>query len=104
PMPHPNTEDQLVERPVVKLLATLGWEIASASDEVIGARGTFGRETTAEVVLVSSLRTALKRLNPGVPPEALSVGIEALTHSRSTMSLVAANRDAYDLLKNGIPV
>src|SRR5690349_6615467 len=103
-MPHANTEDQLVEQPAIQLFSAMGWETVSAFDEVMGATGTLGRETTAEVVLVSRLRTALERLNPTAPPEALSIAIELLTRNRSTMSLVAANREVYDLVKNGIPV
>ena len=103
-MPHANTEDQLVEQPAIQLFATLGWETASALDEVMGPTGTLGRETTAEVVLVPRLRAALERLNPAAPPEAIALAIESLTRNRATMSLVAANREVYDLLKTGIPV
>ncbi len=103
-MPHANTEDQLVEQPAIQLFAAMGWETMSALDEVMGPTGTLGRETTAEVVLVSRLRAALERLNPTVPPEALAIAIDTLTRNRSTMSLVAANREVYDLLKNGISV
>ena len=91
-MPHANTEDQLVEQPAIQLFATLGWETVSASDEVMGPTGTLGRETTAEVVLMSRLRAALERLNPTALPEAVAIAIESLTRNRATMSLVAANR------------
>ena len=103
-MPHANTEDQLVEQPAIQLFATLGWGTVSASDEAMGPTGTLGRETTAEVVLVPRLRAALERLNPAAPPEAIALAIESLTRNRATMSLVAANREVYDLLKTGIPV
>ena len=63
-MAYPNTEDQLVEQPAIQLFATLGWETVSASDEAMGSTGTLGRETTADVVLMSRLRAALERLNP----------------------------------------
>jgi type I restriction enzyme R subunit len=101
-MPHANTEDQLVEQPAIQLLSSMGWATVFALDEVTGPTGTLGRETTAEVVLVSRLRTALERLNPTVPPDALAIAIDSLTRNRSTMSHVAANREVYDLLKNGI--
>src|SRR5712691_7577497 len=103
-MPHAYTEDQLVEQPAIQLFAAMGWETVSASDEVMGSTGTLGRETTAEVVLASRLRAALERLNPTAPPEALTIAIESLTRNRSTMSPVAANREVYDLLKDGISV
>lgn len=103
-MLHANTEVQLVENPAIQLFAAMGWETVSASDEVMGPAGTLRRETTATVVLESRLRTALERLNPTVPPEALAIAIDSLTRSRSTMSHVAANREVYDLLKNGVSV
>ena len=103
-MSHVNTEDQLVEQPAIQLFATLGWNTASAFDEAMGPTGTLGRETTAEVVLMSRLRAALERLNPAATPEAIALAIESLTRNRATMSLVAANREVYDLLKTGIPV
>ena len=103
-MPHANTEDQLVEQPAIQLFEELGWETVSASDEAMGPTSTLGRETTADVVLMSRLRAALERLNPTAPPEAIALAIESLTRSRATMSLVAANREVYDLLKTGVPV
>ena len=81
-MPHANTEDQLVEQPAIQLFEALGWEVVSASDEAMGPTGTLGRETTAEVVLVPRLRTALKRLNPTAPPEVIALAIESLTRNR----------------------
>jgi hypothetical protein len=36
-MPHPCTEDQLVEQPAIGLLAELGWQTVSASEEIFGA-------------------------------------------------------------------
>jgi type I restriction enzyme R subunit len=78
------TEDVLVERPAIALLAELG------------------RETKAEVVLKTRLREALLRLNQEVSLEAVHQAIEELTRDRSRLSSVAANRDIYHLLKNGV--
>src|SRR5262245_65540132 len=101
-MPHAYTEDQLVEQPAIQLFGEMGWETVSALDEVPGLHGTLGRETTADVVLEARLRSALTRLNSWLTPEALDVAVDTLTRSRSTMSLAAANRDVYDLFKDGI--
>ena len=73
-------------------------------EEIFGAGGTLGRETKGEVVLVSRLRAALERLNPALPPEAISAAVDELTRDRSAMSLAAANREVYLLLKEGIKV
>jgi type I site-specific restriction-modification system R (restriction) subunit len=69
---HAYTEDQLVEQPAIGLLAELGWTTVSALEEIFGATGTLLRETKGEVVLVSRLRAALERLNPALPPEAIT--------------------------------
>jgi len=73
-------------------------------EEVLGAGGMLGRETKGETVLVSRLRTALEKLNPALPPEALMVAVDELARDRSAMSLVAANREVYALLKDGVKV
>ena len=98
------SEDQLVEQPAIGLFASLGWQAISALEETFGTAGTLGRETKSEVVLVERLRIALTKLNPGLPPEAIQTAIDELARDRSAMSLEAANREVYKLLKEGIPV
>ena len=98
------TEDALVEQPAIALLAALGWETVNAYHEFDHGASTLGRETRAEVILTARLRPALQRLNPDAPPEAIDQAIEELTRDRSRMSAVAANREIYHLLKNGVRV
>jgi len=101
---HAYTEDQLVEQPAIGLFSALGWKTVSAHDETFGAGGTLGRETKGEVVLIDRLRAALTKLNPAAPAEAIQTAIDDLARDRSAMSLEAANREIYRLLKEGIPV
>ncbi|MBT3715910.1 MAG: type I restriction endonuclease subunit R, partial [Deltaproteobacteria bacterium] len=98
------TEDSLVEQPAIALLGDLGWETVNAFDEFESGDSTLGRETKAEVILTSRLRPVLERFNPEIPQEAFEQAIEELTRDRSRMSLAAANREIYQLLKNGIRV
>ncbi len=102
--PHAYSEDQLVEQPAIGLFAALGWQTVSALEETFGASGTLGRETKGEVVLVERLRAALCKFNPALPPEAISNAVDELARDRSAMSLEAANREVYRLLKEGITV
>jgi len=102
--PNAYSEDKLVEQPAIGLFAKLDWKTLSALDETFGAGSTLGRETKGEVVLVERLRNALTTLNPRVPAEAIQNAIDELVRDRSMMSLVAANREVYRLLKDGIPV
>src|SRR5271169_676593 len=103
-MSHAYTEDQLVEQPAIGLFAELDWQTVSAMEETFGATGTLQRETKSEVVLVSRLRAALQRLNPTLPPEAITAAVDELTRDRSATGLPAANREVYRLLKDGIAV
>src|SRR2546428_6260993 len=103
-MAHSYTENQLVEQPAIGLFAKLGWETVSALEETFGADGTLGRETKSEVVLGPRLRAALERLNPALPPEAISAALDELMRDRSAMSLATANHEVYELLKEGVKV
>ena len=103
-MAHAYTEDQLVEQPAIGLFADLGWQTLSAMEETLGATGTLGRETKGEVVLATRLRSALVRLNPALPAEAINNAIDEITRDRSAMLPEAANREVYRLLKEGIVV
>ena len=95
------TEDELVEQPALRLLAQLGWEVASGFDEVLGPAGTLGRDSQSEPVLGHRLREALRDLNPGLSDGALSAAVEQLLQDRSAMDRTRANREVYRLLREG---
>ena len=65
------------------LRRTLTWPAATLSrptgEGQVGEGASLGRETKGEVVLVCRLRTALERLNPALPPEAITAGVDELT-------------------------
>jgi type I restriction enzyme R subunit len=99
------TEDELIEQPTIQLFGDLGWKTANFFQEFEQPGGSsLGRETPIEVVLISRLRPALEKLNPTLPSEAISQAIEEITRDRSKMSLPAANREVYHLLKDGVKV
>lgn len=98
------SEDALVEQPAISRFEKLGWETANCFDEKFGENSTYGRETSSEVVLLPRLRLALERLNPALPKEAIELAIEELARDRSIMSPANANREVYQLLKNGVKV
>ena len=103
-MAHAYSEQELVEQPAVALFAALGWKTVSARDEVFGADGTLGRETSGDVVLCGRLLACLERLNPTVPSEAIQNAADEISRDRSAMLLPQANREVYRLLKEGITV
>jgi len=98
------TEDRLVEQPAMQLFGELGWETVSALEESFGPRGTLGRETKSEVVLIPKLRAALERTNPSLPSDAINSAIDELARDRSAMSLAAANREVWELVRDGVKV
>ncbi|MBB5033125.1 type I restriction endonuclease subunit R [Prosthecobacter vanneervenii] len=98
------TEDQLVEQPAIGLFVELGWQTLSAAEETLGAGGTLGRLAKSEAVLPKRLEAALQRVNPMLPPEAITGALEELTRNRSAMSMAAANREMHELLKQGVKV
>jgi type I restriction enzyme R subunit len=98
------TEDELIEQPAIEMLEKLGWEHINALHETLGPLGTLGRDNQSEIILQSRLRIAFKRLNPDLPPEAYTLAFEELTRDRSRLSMPSANREVYQLLRNGIKV
>jgi len=99
------SEDALVEKPAIEMLKGMGWAHVDGFHEFERVGGSpLGRETKAEVVLLSRLRPALERLNPALPGQAIDLAIEEILRDRSRMSMAAANREVYGLVKNGIRV
>lgn len=104
PGPSPKSEyneDQLVQQPAIELFDDLDWGTTDLRHEWASGTSSESRETQNDVVLVARLRPALERLNPGVPPEAIQQAIETLTQDRSKMIREEANREVYQLLKDG---
>src|SRR2546425_2140310 len=98
------SEETLVEKPAIELFHELGWETKNCFSEAFGPGGTLGRDSPSEVVLVSRLRAALERLNPDLPVDAIDAAIDELTRDRGAMGGAQANKEIYQLLKNGIRV
>ena len=103
-MLNPNSEDQLVELPVIQILETLGWQHRNCFDEFEGGQSHLGRENKSEVVLKDRLRSAMETLNPKTPTLAIDLAIEELTRYRMSLSIMEANRQIYQLLKDGVKV
>jgi type I restriction enzyme R subunit len=98
------TEDQLVEQPAISLFAELEWSTVIATEETFGPSGLLGRETKGQVVLERYLSEALAKLNPTTDAAGLQQAADALTRDRSGMTLEAANREIYELIKEGVVV
>lgn len=91
-----------VEEPSMQLLGDLGWVGVDAWQETLGANGTLGRDSQHDVILTHRLRAALRKLNSAdVPDSVIDEAVEAVSKDRSVMDPVRANREVYDLLRDG---
>src|SRR5208337_5333846 len=100
------TEDTLVQETTADYLRDrLGWEsIYAYNTERFGSEGTLGRKDETEVVLTRYLGEALVKLNPGLPQEAYQAAIREITQPTISQSPLHANREKYNLLREGVLV
>ena len=91
-----------VEQAALAWLRGLGWETAYGPDIAPGGVAP-ERADYGEVVLAQRLRSALARLNPGLPPEALEVAFRRLTRPEGA-SLESRNRAFHRMLVEGVTV
>lgn len=99
------TEDQLVEQPAIQFLTDqFAWQHVNCYSESFGEAGTLGRASNNEVVLRSKLSAAVRRLNPELLELAVEQVVEEVSRDRSAMSSVEANREVYQLVKEGVRV
>jgi type I restriction enzyme R subunit len=99
-------EDTLVQQTTAEYLRDqLGWESVYAyNTETFGPEGTLGRKDDSEVVLTRYFGEALVKLNPGLPQEAYEAAIREITSATVAQSLIHANREKYQLLRDSVLV
>ena len=99
------SEDNLVEQTVIKLIKEAWVDPACHIDAYTDEEDAkLGREHRGEVVLMKYLLPALKRLNHELPKQALEQAVEQIVRDRSHLSLVNANKEIYQLLRDGARV
>lgn len=97
-------ELSLVEQPAIELFQSLGYNHQDCFHETFGEKGILGRVTSTDVVLIPKLKEALINLNPSLPGEAINQTIEELTRDRSILNPITANREIYNLIRNGVKI
>lgn len=95
------TESDL-EYLVLEFLRAQGWHVVYGPDIAPGEPAA-ERADYREVVLVGRLRSALTRLNPGLPADALDDAAKMLLRPESQSTLME-NWRTYQLLTQGVPV
>ncbi len=100
------TEDTLVQQPTAEYLEQqLGWDSVYAyNTETFGPNGTLGRNSDREVVLVRYLRSKLVEFNPGLPDSAYDDAVRQIVQTTASQTLLATNREKYNLLRDGVQV
>jgi type I restriction enzyme R subunit len=100
------TEDTLVQQTTAHYLEQqLGWESVYAYNaETFGPGGLLGRASDREVVLTRYLRAKLVDLNKGFPEAAYDDAVRQLVATAATQTLLATNREKYELIKDGAQV
>ncbi|MCP5447049.1 MAG: type I restriction endonuclease subunit R [Chromatiaceae bacterium] len=105
-LPSNFSEATLVQQTTADYLEMeLGWESVYAhNNETFGPEGTLGRASDREVVLVRPLREKLVQLNPDLPAEAYDDAVRQIVATVASQTLLATNREKYELIKNGVQV
>ena len=94
--------ESTVEAAALEWLAQLGWTVAHGPDIAPGTDRA-ERADYAQVVLERRLRTALGRLNPNLPGDALDDAFRKLTRPEGA-TLVTRNRAFHRMLVDGVTV
>jgi len=104
--PNDYTEDTLVQQTTAEYLEQqLGWRSVYAyNNEDFGSNSLLGRGSDREVVLTEVLRQKLADLNKGLPDTAYDDAVRQITAVVASQSMVATNREKYDLVRDGIQV
>jgi type I restriction enzyme R subunit len=104
-MPNFISEDQLEQALLQRLQHLHGFDVLNCyTKDPDDLNDGSGRTNKREVLLLDRVREAAVALNPGIPAAEIENALERLADRRQAMSLVAANRDIYNLLRDGIPV
>ncbi|SFD85789.1 type I restriction endonuclease subunit R [Nitrosomonas sp. Nm166] len=104
-MPNFISEDQIERALVQKLQHLHGFDVLDCyTENAEDLNDGSNRSSKRDVILADRVRAAARRLNPKIPHTAIESALEKLSDRRQAMTLIAANREIYGLLRDGIPV
>ena len=96
------TEDH-IEEEALRMLKEEGYDYIYAPSIAPAPEGNGERKKYSEVVLVDRLITALEKINPKVPKEAIEEAVKKVLRSQ-TQNLISDNQQFHNLLVNGVDV
>jgi len=91
------SETNLIEQSAIALFQPLSYFHLDCVHETFGDKGTLSRQTSSEVVLIPKLKDALTKLSPSLPPEAIDLTIEELTHDLLLPKLINGEIDCREV-------
>lgn len=99
------SEDDIEQALLQKLHDKFGFELLNcftAQPEVLNDGSN--RQDKRDVILADRLKAACVRLNPEIPETVIDEVVERVMDRRAAMSPIAANRELYDFIRDGVPV
>ncbi|MEW6710698.1 MAG: type I restriction endonuclease, partial [Candidatus Riflebacteria bacterium] len=104
-MPNLISEDQIEKAAISLLEQNYGYRsINCYTPDLENLNDSSNRSSKAEVAFKDILKTAAVRLNREIPESVIDQAIETLTARRVAMSPILANKEVYNLIRNGVPV
>lgn len=99
------SEDQIEQALLQRLQHLCGFDVLICHTATPGdLNDGSGRTDKRDVVLMQRLRAAVERLNPDVPAPVRDAALAQLADRRHSMGLLAANKEVYGQLRDGIAV
>src|SRR6185369_14693888 len=104
-MPNFISEDQIEQALLQRLEQVHKFEILKCHcKDPEDLNDNSGRTNKRDVILLDRLHDAAVALNKHIPQTAIDEALERFGDRRTAMSPVAANREIYDLIRDGVPV
>jgi len=104
-MPNFISEDQIEQALVQRLQHLHSFDVLDCHTEnAEDLNDGSNRTSKRDVILIDRVREAAIRLNPDIPQITIESALEKLCERRQAMTLIAANQEIYELLRDGIPV
>lgn len=92
-----------IEQATLEWLSGLDYDVMHGDDLSPGTEDDAARRRYSDVVLKPRLRVAIERLNPALTPREVDAAVAAVA-TFASQSVVEGNKEAYDWLRNGVPV
>ena len=93
--------ESVVEEAALSWFRQLGYQVVSGPDTLLGSHPL--RDSYSDAMLPPALRSALTRLNPGLPSVVLGDAFRRVTRSEGS-TLKSRNRSFHQMLVNGVNV